>query len=565
MSFNADFNEECSSTLGLPQMGRIGSVRACFVDLARSCPFGSRLLGSMFLLLDCNILFQLKSIYKIVLVASSYFYYLDNIMLAVVASRCVYHLIVLPAPGGIPLEEAGETITPSVVGLKVLGLGLGLGLGVPIVGLSGSVPLFAVNRLAKRLCLSIRDDLSDMKIVHGGDVVGTFPKGFKIRVLINENCIEEVVLFVRKRLGSSDHKGGLTEALHVFVSSKKDGALLLQLLSSQYPNNCRFVSADNSKDEINQVAAEWGRSVFDILISTSIALVGNENPKCRHLACAGYLFDMMSMVQFFGRLRPYMRSPTGQIFLCVPTELPSRRDTLRLTTLKNDRLMDAKDHSKFVDAMTSKGLQDWLIAASNGTSGCALKKLSSIMGKKRHEDCGACTSCRSSPIVAIQAVAQDRLTAISLEAKACGHVLGRLANECLACGKKECSGIAFGKNIKDSNGQLIVGCMNPRGCWTCGTVGGTPHHKNECFNRNYLKNKACYDCWVWKEVPGHVMHDMGCCPVKARLRRLLSYDYHKTVVDQKATKFQSYFEAIYYSEASFLRFMSEMESKYMSG
>ena len=154
-------------------------------------------------------------------------------------------------------------------------------LGVPIVGLSGSVPLFAVNRLAKRLCLSIRDDLSDMKIVHGGDVVGTFPKGFKIRVLINENCIEEVVLFVRKRLGLSDHKGGLKEALHIFVSSKKDGALLLQLLSSQYPNNCRFVSADNSKDEINQVAAEWGQSVFDILISTSIALVGNENPKCR--------------------------------------------------------------------------------------------------------------------------------------------------------------------------------------------------------------------------------------------------------------------------------------------
>ena len=71
-------------------------------------------------------------------------------------------------------------------------------LGVPIMGLSGSVPLFAISRLAKRLCLSVQDDLSDMKIVHGGDVVGTFPKGFKIQVSMNENCLEEVVLFVRR-------------------------------------------------------------------------------------------------------------------------------------------------------------------------------------------------------------------------------------------------------------------------------------------------------------------------------------------------------------------------------
>ena len=35
---------------------------------------------------------------------------------------------------------------------------------------------------------------------------------------------------------------------------------------------------------------------LDVLISTSIALVGNENPLCRFVACAGYLFDAMRLV-----------------------------------------------------------------------------------------------------------------------------------------------------------------------------------------------------------------------------------------------------------------------------
>jgi hypothetical protein len=52
--------------------------------------------------------------------------------------------------------------------------------GIPIVALSGSVPLFALTRPAKQLCLSVTDDLYDLKIIHGGDLIGDFPMGFKI-------------------------------------------------------------------------------------------------------------------------------------------------------------------------------------------------------------------------------------------------------------------------------------------------------------------------------------------------------------------------------------------------
>jgi hypothetical protein len=169
-------------------------------------------------------------------------------------------------------------------------------LGIPIVALSGSVPLFALTRLAKRLCLSVMDDLSDMKIIHGGDVIGDFPMGFKINFFVGSTYLTKVVDFVCKCLGA---RPSPVNSAHIFVAAKHDGTLLLRMLSPRY--RCRFVSSDTIMETINQVASEWGKGEFDVLISTSIGLVGNENPRCRYLACAGFLYDCMQIVQAFGR------------------------------------------------------------------------------------------------------------------------------------------------------------------------------------------------------------------------------------------------------------------------
>jgi hypothetical protein len=48
-------------------------------------------------------------------------------------------------------------------------------LGIPIVAMSGSVPFFSVPRLVRRLCLSTNENLLDMKVIRGGDVIGEFP------------------------------------------------------------------------------------------------------------------------------------------------------------------------------------------------------------------------------------------------------------------------------------------------------------------------------------------------------------------------------------------------------
>ena len=51
-------------------------------------------------------------------------------------------------------------------------------LGIPIVALSGSLPTFVLPKLAKRVCLSVSKDMIDINVIHGGDIVGNFPKGF---------------------------------------------------------------------------------------------------------------------------------------------------------------------------------------------------------------------------------------------------------------------------------------------------------------------------------------------------------------------------------------------------
>jgi hypothetical protein len=111
-------------------------------------------------------------------------------------------------------------------------------LGIPIVGMSGSVPLFAITRLARHLCLSVLDDLSDVKVIQGGDVIGEFPPGFKIQVKINEKYLSKVANFVIKRLGP--RRTTMECAVHVFVAEKNDGNTLLSWLGPRY--DCRLVT-----------------------------------------------------------------------------------------------------------------------------------------------------------------------------------------------------------------------------------------------------------------------------------------------------------------------------------
>lgn len=168
--------------------------------------------------------------------------------------------------------------------------------------------------------------------------------------------------------------------------------------------------------------------------------------------------------------------------------------------------------------MTFGGVQEWLRDASLGQIGCALKILSSSFGKEI-DQCGACLYCCSIPTTKVQLGAARRIEQERREGQATDRVLRKLALVCLVCNRK-----------------------------------------TQCFNKTYLNNIACCECWVFKNVPGSKRHNAMDCEVKGRLRRLLSHHF----LTFKVTRtFKEYIEGIYTSTETFCGFMATVESKYM--
>jgi hypothetical protein len=140
------------------------------------------------------------------------------------------------------------------------------------------------------------------------------------------------------------------------------------------------------------------------------------------------------------------------------------------------------------------------------------------------------------------------------------RVLKKLELVCLACKRADCRGFPL---IRGSQNHLLPEnrgtCFNWRMCFQCGV--SSHNRRTQCFNKTYLNNKACCECWVFKGVPGSKRHETHDCAVKGRLRHLVSYNFIEARV---TTSFQEYVEKIYTSSETFCLFMSNIEKKYMT-
>jgi ERCC4-related helicase len=85
------------------------------------------------------------------------------------------------------------------------------------------------------------------------------------------------------------------------------------------------VTAESTQEEQVKIAKEWSKGGFRVLISTTIGLVGKENPNCKHIACAGYLHDNMQVIQAIGHLRPSQRTTNGKVLFSIPFGLQKFR------------------------------------------------------------------------------------------------------------------------------------------------------------------------------------------------------------------------------------------------
>ena len=154
------------------------------------------------------------------------------------------------------------------------------------------------------------------------------------------------------------------------------------------------ITGDSAYQDQVMCARKWYSGEYDVLVSTVVALVGNENRLCKTIVVGVFLFNVSSIVQAIGRLRPEQRGPTTRVQ--VYHSVISSRDRYQATKLGEDQFTDLSESGclkvdskeQFFELFGPMGLQKILSLKE----GCYLQQLSRCFGFSRLA-CGRCGLC----------------------------------------------------------------------------------------------------------------------------------------------------------------------------
>jgi superfamily II DNA helicase RecQ len=385
-----------------------------------------------------------------------------------------------------------ETFRSVYHSLRVLG-----SLGCQVITMSGTLPRSLVLPMAKYLRLVRLEE--QMNVIHDGDLFGSFPMGFLIKCEEVLNTTASAVSIIRQQvLESLDNR-----CVHVITASKKmagDIADACEKLCICY----KKVTSDDARDTMMATAAEWSDGSIEVLVSTTVALLGNENKNCRCVIIVGYLFDLMSLVQALGRLRPCQRTSTGSIRILLPKRnedwfLRKKQDDFCRTRLLLERGLLTPNISTFEKIGTISSIREWAFV----DEGCRIQSLTSRFGGLR-DKCGVCDRCTATPITTMAAASQQLVRRDLNNLNSAVPVLKRLEEICIVCNSGGC------------DGEKCLG----KACFKCGSGS---HFSSSCtfVASRIISSRGCYYCFDLYCRQGYSVHTKDCCPTKRRLKRLM--------------------------------------------
>jgi hypothetical protein len=376
-------------------------------------------------------------------------------------------------------------------------------------------------------------------------------------------------------------------ACHVICETKVLLEKVHMLLANR--RSVLVVTGDTPSHEQFHCAKAWASGTHDVLVSTIVALVGNENKKCKKIVIGGFLYNVSSLVQAIGRLRPDQRGHDARVeVFYYPITAQAKEDAKQtegnsFQELRSASCLQDDCFGDYSQIFSPVGLQKILAMKT----GCFLQSLSSCYGFAR-QPCLQCALCIQStiqarPDVQVSALMQgssgglkrvpsqqlslpvdskrgrtdvesnvESAMEYALEANQEEKRIRRLADSvfrellyrCLFCGSSTCVGECG------------------RGCYRC---GDRLHHTNGCsytFKKLslILANKGvCFGCFDTR-LRGIEHHTMKDCPMRRRLKRLLFVDR-----ERRKVQFEQYIRLIYTDEMSFLRVVSSFSGQVTLG
>ena len=471
-------------------------------------------------------------------------------------------------------------------------------IGVPVMCLSGSLPFSMAMSLMSYCGLNPNQECQSVDTVMPDDPIGD---GFSFDVVVCKDVTDSIIKFVlESRVG----------ACHVLCSTVWMVQVVATALLSAKLKVLSIIGESPYQTQIS-CAKSWSKGGYDVLVSTVVGLVGNENKFCKTIVVGGFLFNVSSLVQAIGRLRPSQRGTESKVqifnFPTRPVDLAdhAEKSATLFSEVCEAGCVEESTKDMFMKIFAPVGLHHVLSLRH----GCFLQELSGYYGFVRLpcNRCGLCLRDGRSALLNLspedtQLVHKDD-ELLPSQATDITTVSGAVVNPYkkkrapvndvdIDSVKKHRPGgsdsVATSQKTSEETSKVArhlcreakwVFCELLYRCMVCGTAAcngemclnacyrcGDRYHKtNVCTFGNtrlakILANKGvCFGCFDTNQ---HTMvkHVMVKCPLKRRLKRLMFLDH-----DRKGSSFDDYLRKLYSSELSFVTMVASYSKDTMLG
>ncbi len=253
-------------------------------------------------------------------------------------------------------------------------------IGAPVTVLSGSLSSVILGVLANYLGLT--SSTTPINIISANDLVGDH-FNFEVRSKPRYN-VDGVVDYAKQRVRDCH--------IHILCATTRTAEQIYEKLKDDPTVSC--ITGQHASNEKMNVADQWRRGEISVLISTTCALVGNENGKCRHIMIVDQIYDLSNLLQAMGRLRVEQGGQDSFVTQFLSEEeMENEAATMTATTKKiNDLRNMGLEIDDVVDEVKMQ-LTPGGYSSLFKRKGCLLKNLSDVFGGKRDYDCKRCTNC----------------------------------------------------------------------------------------------------------------------------------------------------------------------------
>ena len=341
--------------------------------------------------------------------------------------------------------------------------------------------------------------------------------------------------------------------VHVIVSTVDEGRSVYERLKSISRYECEFIYSGSENQDC--IARKWNGNEIRILISTTLGLVGNESSKTQMVCLVGLHYNLPSIIQSIGRIRPKTRTRYSLCSIFTSNDNVWRiQENKTLSRAAFRELVgckiiseDCKD--RYFKSMTMTSVNNWLFS----DDGCRMVSLGKRMGYSIKTDCKLCDKCIGGTNVRKASLERKKRIDIVMKQREDGiQLLNTLKQRCICCNRSTCSGTCVVQSMK---GRFqCYHCLGNHTAAKCGVY------------KPILKNKACYSCYVFN-YDQSVHHTYTDCnkdgEIKERLRALIQYDFREKTKNinqlssNRGYNFEEQLAGIYASEESFFRFLNK--------